>query len=136
MHISMDIVRGLMITLLAIISYLLISSIVTQEEYNVINAVIILISLGAGAGITILNKDISRKDLNVFRLLLFVGLALFVTGNVLIFQKSGSGAYDLNVIQVLTFGLLIASIGLILVLSQIPAIVYQNIKEVLKEKKK
>lgn len=132
----MDIVRGLMITLLAIISYLLISSIVTEEEYNVINSLIILIALGAGAGITILNKDISRKDLNVFRLLLFIGLALFVTGNVLIFQKSGSGAYDLNVIQVLTFGLLIASIGLILVLSQIPAIVYQNIKAVIKERKK
>jgi len=124
-----------MITLMAIIFYLLISSFIESEEYSLINALIIVISLLAGAGITILNKEMSRKDVNLFRLLLFIGFALFIAGNVLIFQKTNEALYDLAVIQTLTFGLLIASIGLILILSQIPPIVYQNIKEAFKKKK-
>ena len=135
-NVSSHLVRGLMITLLAIISYLLISSFIESEEYSVINALIIVISLMAGAGITILNKDMSRKDVNLFRLLLFIGFALFITGNIVIFQKTSEVLYDLAVIQMLTFGLLVASVGLILILSQIPPIVYQNIKEAFKEKKK
>ncbi len=132
----MDIIRGLMITLLAIISYLLLSSFIETEGYSLVNALIIVMALGAGAAITILNKDISRKDLNVFRFLLFIGLALFIAGNVVIFQKTNEVIYDLSVVQALTYGFLVASIGLILLLSQIPPIVYHNIKEIIKQKKK
>lgn len=136
MSLSMDLVRGLMITLLAIISYLLISSLYQIEGYDLINLLIIIISLSAGAAITVLNRGMSRKDLNLFRILLFVGLALFVVGTVLIYQKTNESLYDLTIVRTLTFGLLIASIGLILILSQIPPIIYHNLKEIFKLKKK
>jgi|GEM_PF-5520657 len=129
MEISNDLLRGLMITLLAIISYLLISTYIEFQPLPLI------IALGAGAVIAFLNKDVEPGDINIFRVVMFAGFALFIIGSVVVFQQNEIIAYSLDVIQALAFGLLITSVGLILLISQLPTLVYHNVKTLKKLKK-
>lgn len=117
----MDTFRGITIMLLTIIAYMLIDSFFHLR--------LITYALCAGSGVLIILtcKNISREDLNTFRATMILGIAFFLIGNYILFSNLNNATYDTTLIYVVSIGFFLTAIGMIVMFSSIPLIVYKDI---------
>ncbi|TFF88124.1 MAG: hypothetical protein EU548_09285 [Promethearchaeota archaeon] len=128
-EVSIEVFRGLAIILLSIIGYFLIS------PYIDYGGLPLLIALFSGVLIILASKDIKRNELMIFRITLISGGALFIIGNLYIVPNLNMLILTEKIIYELTLGLLLSSIGVIVIFSSMPIIIYRNLKDYLKQSK-
>lgn len=124
-EISMDVFRGITIMLLTIIAYMLIDSF--------LDIPLITIVLCAASGVLVIFccKDINRSDLNVFRASMVMGIIFFIIGNYIVLtERENYFKYvDPLFVYLITMGFFFSAIGMIVMFSSIPIIVYKDLEE-------
>ncbi len=121
--------RGLTIMMLTIIAYMLIDSLLNIP-------LITFILCGASGTITIfMCKDIDRKELKTFRAVTMLGAIFFIAGNYVVLKNADNAYFDTNAFYLLTLGYFLSAIGMIVMFSSIPLIIYKDIKDELKTSK-
>jgi len=124
----MNVFRGLAIMLLTIIAYMIIDSLIN------IPLLTIMLCAAAGTLIVFTCKGMNKEELNMFRASLIMGIVFFFIGNYIIFSERTKVYYDLTAITTMTFGFFFAAIGMIVMFSSIPIIVYKDLQEHLRRK--
>lgn len=125
---GMDSFRGLAIMLLTIIAYMLIDSL---TKIRLIALILCIIS----GVITLLTcKKIDRKELNTFRATLMLGALFFITGNIIIHINSEKAYYDSVALYTVTLGFFLSAVGMIIIISSAPLIIYKDVEEHAKRK--
>jgi uncharacterized membrane protein len=118
----MDSFKGMTIVMLTIISYMVIDSLLNTQLITFILCGI------AGLLVLIICKKIKRDELNTFRALLITGLIFFVIGNYLVLTNKDSIYYDVTLLYSLTLGYFLSAIGMIVMFSSIPLIIYKDLE--------
>ncbi len=115
--------KGLAIVMLTIIAYMVIDGLLG------IPFITYILCATGGALIIILCHGIRRDELSTFRALLITGLIFFVLGNYLLFANKDLLYYDVNLIYLITMGYFLSAIGMIIMFSSIPIIIYKDLEE-------
>lgn len=125
--ISMNVFRGLTIMLLTIIAYMLIDSFIN------IPLLTIILCACSGTLVIFTCRGMNREELNMFRASLIMGIIFFFIGNYIIFTKIDQYYLDELAVYSLTMGFLLSAIGMIVMFSSIPIIIYKDLEEHLKK---
>lgn len=121
--------KGLTIMLLTIIAYMLIDSLLNIP-------LLTFMLCGVSGTITIIMcKNIDRKELKTFRAVMILGIIFFVTGNYVVLKNADNAYFDTSAFYLLTLGYFLSAIGMIVMFSSIPLIVYKDLKDQLKTSK-
>ena len=126
-EISMAMFRGLTIMLLTIIAYMLLDSILK------ISSVTFILCAASGIITIFACKDISREELKMFRMTLALGAVFFMFGNWIILTNMDKAYYDTTVLYIVTLGFFLTAVGMIVMFSSTPIIIY---KDVIREQEK
>nr|MBD3312183.1 hypothetical protein [archaeon] len=129
-EISTSVFRGLAIMLLTIIAYMLIDS------FFDIPLITIVLCAVSGVLVIFCCKDMNRDELNMFRASMVMGIIFFIIGNYIIFtERENYFKYvDPLFVYYITMGFFLSAIGMIVMFSSIPIIIYKDLEEHLKRK--
>ena len=121
----MNVFRGMTIMLLTIIAYMLLD--------GLLNIPFITYMLAAISGVLIIFtcKTMDRSELNMFRASLVMGVVFFVIGNFIILSEKDKYYinYDPFILYIVTMGFFLSAIGMIIMFSSIPIIIYKDLEE-------
>jgi len=118
--------RGLTIMLLTIIAYMLIDSLLNIP-------LLTFMLCGLSGTLTIfMCKEIDRKELKTFRAVMILGIIFFVTGNYVVLKNADNAYFDTGSFYLLTLGYFLSAIGMIVMFSSIPLIIYKDLKDQLR----
>lgn len=120
-ELNMDTFKGITIMLLTIIAYMIIDSILN------IRLITYALCAASGALVILFCKNISREDLNTFRATMVLGIAFFLLGNYVLFTNLNNATYDTTLIYIVSLGFFLTAIGMIIMFSSIPIIIYKDI---------
>jgi len=120
---SINVFRGLSIILLSIIVYMLIDSLLN------IPLLTLMVAGFSGALVVFACRQMDRRELNMFRASLVMGVIFFIIGNFIVFTERNQFYTDPTKIYIITMGFFLSAIGMIVMFSSIPIIIYKDLEE-------